>query len=118
MSRLAIVDDRDARITQLRKNLDASGHLPESEPWMCELIRLWFGFSEPRDWQIRCSLHLVQGNDVFLTSRTASGKSIIMLAPVIARQILQRPYLAIAVYPTCSLMANQVRDNGSLLPST
>ena len=24
------VDDRDARTTQLRKNLDASGHLPES----------------------------------------------------------------------------------------
>ena len=30
---------------ELRKNLDASGHLPESELWMCELINLpLFGF--------------------------------------------------------------------------
>jgi len=48
--------------------------------WMTEIIWNWFGFAAPHNWQITNSLKLYGGMDMFLTSRTGSGKTMLMLA--------------------------------------
>lgn len=101
-------DKYEAKIDELRSKLDSLGHTIGSTEWMAALIRLWFGFETPREWQIECCSKLVHGTDVLLMAPTGSGKSITILAPVIARRVLKRPCIGIAIYPTCSLMADQV----------
>ena len=73
------------------------------------IIRNWFGFASPKSWQIQNTLHLYHGTDVFLTSSTGSGKTILMLASVIAQTITDRPHITLVVYPTHALMDDQVR---------
>ncbi len=80
-----------------------------SEPWMEEIIQNWFGFPSPRPWQVQNALHLYHGMDVFLTSSTGSGKTILMLASVMAQTIMDRPHIAVVIYPTQALMDDQVR---------
>ena len=80
-----------------------------SEIWMEAIIRNWFGFSLPRPWQVQNTLHLYHGMDVFLTSSTGSGKTTLLLASVIAQTIMNRPHIALVIYPTCALMDDQVQ---------
>src|SRR5258708_7811894 len=80
-----------------------------SELWMEEIIRSWFGFPVLRAWQVQNVLHLYHGMDVFLTSSTGSGKTILMLASVIAQTIMDMPLIAVVIYPMCALMDDQVR---------
>ena len=82
---------------------------PGSEIWMEEIIQEWFGFSLPKPWQVHNALHLYRGTDVFLTSSMGSGKTILVLASVIAQTISGRPHMAIVIYPMQALMDDQVR---------
>jgi len=82
---------------------------PCSEEWMMAIFQQWLHIANPHPWQIKHSLSLCNSQEVFITSRTGSGKSALALAPVIARRVLRKPYIAIAVYPTEALMTDQVR---------
>jgi ATP-dependent helicase YprA (DUF1998 family) len=93
-------------IEQLCKILE--GYTPETIPWMTAIFHNWFHV-EPHPWQIENAIHLCQNMDVFLTSQMGSGKSMLTMVPVIACQVLKRPHIAIIVYPTVELMADQVR---------
>ena len=80
-----------------------------SAAWMEAIIQNWFGFASPKSWQIQNTLHLYHGTDVFLTSSTGSGKTILMLASVIAQSIMDRPHITSVIYTTRALMDDQVR---------
>ena len=82
---------------------------PCSKEWMTAIFQQWLHILNPHPWQIKHSLSLCNNQEVFITSRTGSGKSTLTLAPIIARQVLKNPYIAIAVYPTEALITNQVR---------
>jgi superfamily II DNA/RNA helicase len=56
-----------------------------SYEWMRELIRWWFKLNEPYNWQVNCPLHIMKKQDVILTSKTSSGKSIVLYTPIIAK---------------------------------
>ena len=73
-------------------------------PWMSAIYEIWFSI-KPHQWQVNNALHLCQNQDVFITSRTGSGKSMLTLVLVIAQRLLGRLHVAITVYPTCELMA-------------
>src|SRR6266581_4507679 len=79
----------------------------ESELWMTQIFQKWFHLNLHAG-QVRNAWHLCQGKDVFLTSKTGSGKSMLTMAPVIACRVLKRPHIAIIVYPTVELMLDQV----------
>ena len=79
-----------------------------SVEWMIQIIEFWFGFS-PCEWQAKNALQLYRGRDVFLTSKTGSGKTLLMLAAVIARKLMHRRKIALVIYPTRALMDDQVR---------
>src|SRR5260370_27337236 len=66
------------------------------------------GISSPHDWQIAHSLHLLREQEVFLTSKTGSGKSALTLATVIAQKLTWKAHIAIVIYPTESLIIDQV----------
>jgi len=95
----ATYDDYDNKICELRATLETCGYRDGTTAWMRELIKQWFGFPEPRDWQAECCSNLTQKRDVFLTAPTGSGKSITIFAPIIANRVLKRPHLGIAIYP-------------------
>jgi hypothetical protein len=112
----------------------------ETSKWMTELIKFWFEIDEPRGFQVHqqtrnrsqtpgllegprcsgadsefadvdCALYIMKRQDVFLTSKTGSGKSIVMLAPIIGNQVLSRQFLTICCYLTMALMNDQVSQN-------
>src|SRR5260221_12626852 len=76
---------------------------------MMAIFQQWLHIANPHPWQIKHLLSLCNSQEGFITSRTGSGKSALALAPVIARQVLRKPYIVIAVYPTEELMTDQVR---------
>jgi ATP-dependent helicase YprA (DUF1998 family) len=82
--RNATYDDYDNKICELWATLETCGYIDGTTAWMRELIKQWFGFPEPRDWQAECCSNLTQKRDVFLTAPTGSGKSITIFAPIIA----------------------------------
>ena len=79
----------------------------ETMEWMVQIIIYWFGF-EPCEWQAKDALHLYNNKDVFLSSRTGSRKTLLMLAAVLAWKLMQRHKIALVIYPTCTLMDDQV----------
>jgi hypothetical protein len=80
--------------------------------WMEELICWWFSIPEPQEWQVRCALQQTENQDVFLTLRTQSGKSLVLHALIIAQYVLRTSlmdrFLTIMCYPTIALMDDQV----------
>ena len=71
----------------------------------------WIGMVHSHRWQIAHSMNLSNGKDVFITVKTGSGKSVLTLAPVIARKLLKRPHAALVIYPTEVLMKDQVSQH-------
>jgi len=69
----------------------------ETMEWMVQITLYWFGFV-PHEWQAKNALHLYHNKDVFLTSKTGSGKTLLM----------QRRKIALVIYPTQALMDDQV----------
>ena len=80
-----------------------------STPWMEKVITTGLGYASARDWQAPNACHLYNGTDVFLTTKTGSGKSVLIHAPILARMVSCKPHIGIAVIPTRALMDNQVR---------
>ena len=74
---------------------------------MVQITLYWFGFV-PHEWQAKNALHLYHNKDVFLTSKTGSGKTLLMLAAVLAQKLMQRCKIALVIYPTWALMDDQV----------
>ena len=78
----------------------------ETLEWMAQMIVQWFGFL-PHEWQAEGSLHLYHNKDLFLTSKTGSGKTLLMLA-VLAWKLMGKCKIALVIYPTQALMDDQV----------
>jgi superfamily II DNA/RNA helicase len=84
-------------------------HSEGSITWMEKVITTGLGYTSARDWQAPNACHLYNGTDVFLTTKTGSGKSVLIHAPILARMVSRKPHIGIAVIPTRALMDNQVR---------
>src|SRR5260221_6436136 len=95
----------NCRITELRKKLCTLSSQPNE--WMQAIFTQWLGIQTPHVWQVENSLNLCQGLDIFITEKTGSGKSALMLAPVIAHHLRRKPHIAIVVYPTEALTSDQ-----------
>ena len=95
------------KIIKLQENILSL--IPRSEEWMMAIFQQWLHIANPHPWQIKHSLSLCNSQEVFITSRMGSRTSALTLAPVIARQVLRMPYIAIVVYPIEALMSDQVR---------
>ena len=80
-----------------------------SEDWMNAILQNWLHIPTPHPWQIEHSLHLFWSQEVFITSKTGSSKSVLTLAPVIARKIAKKSHMAFAIYPTEALIIDQVK---------
>ena len=78
---------------------------------MNAILQNWLCIPTPHPWQIEHSLHLYWSQEVFVTSKTGSRKSVLTLAPVIARKITKKPHIALAIYPTEALIIDQVETN-------
>jgi superfamily II DNA/RNA helicase len=99
-------NEYDNKLDEFRQSLEQFE--TRSEEWMGVIFREWLAIQTPHPWQISFSLNLFKGQEVFLTARTGSGKSILTLAPVIARKIAKKDHTAVVVYPTESLIIDQV----------
>ena len=81
----------------------------KSEDWMNAILQNWLLIPTPHPWQIECSLHIFWSQEVFITSKTGSSKSVLTLAPVIAQKITKKSHIALAIYPTDALIIDQVK---------
>jgi superfamily II DNA helicase RecQ len=94
------------KITRLHEKL--SNLHAGSRQWMAEIIQQWFGLEAPHDWHITNSLKLYGGTDMFLTSRTGSGKTMLMLTSMLACKVMNGHHIVVVIYLTWSLMDDQV----------
>lgn len=100
------------RITDLRKQVKSLWSQPYE--WMQAVFTQWLGIQSPHVWQIENSLCLCQGLDVFITTKTGSGKLALALAPVIACCLRNEPHVAIVVYPMEALISDQVSKSSAV----
>ena len=79
--------------------------------WMEAMIQIGFNIDKPHAWQPQ-NLSRIQSarKDTFLTSKTGSGKSILIHGSILADRIIEptRPTLALVVEPLRALMDDQV----------
>ena len=90
LQEMAVIGQMEApygeRILHLQQSIASLP--PGSKIWMETIIQNWFGFPSPKLWQVQNTLRLYNGMDVFLTSSTGSGKTILMLASVLTQTIM------------------------------
>ena len=96
----------DNRLDELRQSLGQFE--TQSEEWMVAIFKEWLGIQVPQLWQISHSLNLFKGQEVFLTAKTGSRKSVLTLAPVIAQRISRKAHVTVVIYLTESLIIDQV----------
>lgn len=77
--------------------------------WFKALIKVRFGYSEPRDWQVRLSKAKYDGQEVFAILPTGAGKSVLIYAPILAAKELKMKKIGIVIVPTKALAWNHVR---------
>lgn len=94
------------RLKNLRDTILNLGHVEGSVEWIAEVIRTFN--IEPTEWQSKYAHELFKSKDVFLTAETGSGKSTLVHAVILARQLLGEPCRALVVEPTCALDKDQV----------
>lgn len=90
--------------------LDGEGpqRVLRSREWFEHLIRRRMGHDEPRYWQVDLTMNKYGGRDVFVIVPTGSGKSTVILAPLLAALELGETKQAIVIVPTKALAQDHV----------
>ena len=71
-----------------------------SKAWLEALIRNKCQVSAVRDFQLKHSLDLVNGNDLFLVVAPGMGKTIVLMAPLLVAQARNESGIGIMIVPT------------------
>ncbi|PCH41838.1 nucleoside triphosphate hydrolase protein, partial [Wolfiporia cocos MD-104 SS10] len=71
-----------------------------SAEWLTTLLQQRCGIVQPRDFQVRHGMDLINGKDLFLVVAPGQGKTLVMYAPLLAAQALSQQGIAIIVAPT------------------
>lgn len=97
-------DDYRKHISTLKSKLEI--YTEGSLQWMENILR---SFNiEPREWQVQNALRLFNGEEVFITAGTGSGKSTLVQAAILGRLLVMKPCRTILIQPTQALSDDQV----------
>jgi hypothetical protein len=80
----------------------------DSPDWFRSVIQSAVRLPELREFQVKNGLQVNKGIDVFLASRTGSGKSVFMFSGLIAAQARSESGIGLYIVPTKALAIQQV----------
>ncbi|KZT04898.1 uncharacterized protein LAESUDRAFT_760650 [Laetiporus sulphureus 93-53] len=75
--------------------------------WLAELFSRKCGISQPREFQIKHGLDIIEGRDVFLVIAPGQGKTTVFWASLLAAQALGKQGIALCIVPTKLLSIQQ-----------
>ena len=81
---------------------------PNSTPWLEAVLIKNFEIPSLRDFQLHHSRQIIDGNDLMLITATGQGKTIVLLAGIVAAYERGEDAVCVYVAPTKALVEQQV----------
>lgn len=88
---------------------EASSPATATSEWLDALLRERCNIQVVRDFQLTHGLDLVNGKDLFLVVGPGHGKTVVLLAPMLAAQARGRAGIWLMIVPTKVLAEQHVR---------